>query len=239
MTYTIIGRNPINGEIGIAIATYSLAVGGTCPHISAAVGVCTSQGSTNPAIGREVISNLIFGDSVELALENALSSDDYPLNRQVAAMTQSGEFAVHSGSNTRSFSGHLIGENCLAVGNFLQGKHVLESMVEAFENTAIVNLSDRLIGALLAGKDAGGQSGDGEVHLVERSACIMTTKPDDAFPLGVRVDVSDDAVGELASIADSYAEMHSYYLQRAVDPTDLPAQDEYVRQLRGQSSQKL
>ena len=236
MTYTIIGRDPENGEIGIAIATYSLAVGGTCPHISAGVGVCTSQASTNPVIGQAVISNLTSGELVEVALKRAVDDDEHPRNRQVAVMTQSGAFAVHSGSNTRSFSGHLIGENCLAVGNFLQGQHVLQSMVAEFENTATNNLADRLIGALQAGKDAGGQSGDGGVHLIERSACLMTTKPDYAFPLDVRVDVSDDAVGELARIAASYAEMHSYYLQRAVDPSNLPAQDEYVRQLRGQSS---
>ena len=33
MTFTILGRDPETGKIGIGIATYSLAVGATCPFI--------------------------------------------------------------------------------------------------------------------------------------------------------------------------------------------------------------
>ena len=54
MTFTILGRDPSTGELGRGIATYSLAVGATCPQMSPGIGVVTSQASTNPVIGEEI-----------------------------------------------------------------------------------------------------------------------------------------------------------------------------------------
>ena len=55
MTFTILGRDPETGKIGIGIATYSLAVGATCPFILPDSSVLTSQAAANPNIGKEII----------------------------------------------------------------------------------------------------------------------------------------------------------------------------------------
>ena len=78
MTFSILGRNPINGELGIAIATYSLAVGGSCPGILSGVGVVTSQAATIPAISRIIIEHLKNGLKLDDALGKAITSDLYP-----------------------------------------------------------------------------------------------------------------------------------------------------------------
>ena len=113
MTFTILGRDPSNGKLGIGIATYSLAVGATCPRILRGVGVATSQASTNPGIGRELIELLKDGLDPAIALERSVANDSHPEFRQVALLTPAGNALVHSGANTKPFSGYVRGKNCV------------------------------------------------------------------------------------------------------------------------------
>ena len=54
MTFSILAKNPNTKEFGIAIATYSLAVGATCPSFIKGEDVITSQSATNPKIGEKI-----------------------------------------------------------------------------------------------------------------------------------------------------------------------------------------
>ena len=231
MTFTILGRDPANGELGIGIATYSLAVGATCPKVLPGVGVATSQASTNPAISERLMELLENGTDPASALEQAVANDSHPEFRQVALLTPHGDALVHSGAKTKPFSGYLSGDNCVAVGNFLTDARVLGAMVSKFEgDTENVSLAERLISALEGGKSAGGQNmADGTQHLPERSACLVVAAPGDSFPVDIRVDFSEDAIPALRKAFAAYGPMHRYYLARAHDPTDLPFQYDVVK----------
>ena len=50
-TFTILGRRASNGQLGIGIATYSLAVGAYCPVVRPNIGVVSSQAYANPRLG--------------------------------------------------------------------------------------------------------------------------------------------------------------------------------------------
>jgi len=235
MTFTILGRNPGTGELGIAIATYSLAVGATCPKILPGMGVATSQASTNPAIAEELMELLEDGVEPVEAFMQAIANDEHPEFRQVALLTPHGDPFVHSGANIKPSSGHATGNECVVVGNFLENDDVLQAMVDAFENTSETNnntLTDRLISALDAGKQAGGQSSANGTHLPERSAAILVGEPGERFPIDIRIDASTDAIPELRVAHKTYLEMHEYYLQRAENPTNLPSQDDWVHGIR-------
>ncbi len=233
MTFTVLGRDPASGALGIGIATYSLAVGATCPRIMPGVGVVTSQASTNPAIGDELMELLLSGtDDPASALDRAVANDEHPEFRQVALLTRDGRTFVHSGENTKPFSGYVNGENCVAVGNFLTGANVLAAMVQAFEtDRASESLAEKLLSALEAGKKTGGQSGPNRTHLAERSACLMIATSGEKFPIDIRVDFSTDAIPALRDAFVAYDVMHTYYLARAEDPTNLPSQYDVVKRL--------
>jgi uncharacterized Ntn-hydrolase superfamily protein len=238
MTFTILGRDTKTGELGIAIATYSLAVGATCPRILPGLGVVTSQASTNPAIGEEIMELLEDGLDPSDAFMQALANDDHPDYRQIALLTPHGDPLIHSGANIKPSSGQVSGANCVAIGNFLANDEVLGAMVEGFEhpdaNPSADNdttLATRLISALEAGKTAGGQSGSDDTHLPERSACLIVGSPRERFPIDVRVDFSTDAISSLKVAFTAYHPMHDYYLKRADDPTELPSQDEWVKRI--------
>jgi uncharacterized Ntn-hydrolase superfamily protein len=236
MTFTILGRNPQTGELGIAIATYSLAVGATCPQILPGIGVATSQASTNPAIGEEIMELLEDATQPAEAFIQAFVNDEHQEFRQIAFLAPTGDPIVHSGDSIKPFSGHVIAENCVAVGNFLANENVLQAMVDGFsepdKNTdSAPTLADRLLSALDSGKQAGGQSSADASHLPERSACLLIGAPGEPFPIDIRIDVSTNAIPELRTAYETYLPMHDYYLNRAENPTDLPSQDEWAKQL--------
>jgi uncharacterized Ntn-hydrolase superfamily protein len=232
MTYTILGRDPSSGELGIGIATYSLAVGATCPEVLQGVGVVTSQASTNPAIGQVLIELLQRGTDPVSALEQSLANDSHPESRQVALLTPEGAPLVHSGGDTKPFSGFASGENCVAVGNFLAGSDVVEQMVRAFgDDRTPAPLAERLILALEGGKNAGGQNETDGTHLSERSACLMVAAPGEPFPVDIRVDFSGDAIPALREAFAAYDTLHRYYIARAENPTGLPYQYDVVKRL--------
>jgi uncharacterized Ntn-hydrolase superfamily protein len=242
MTFTILGRNPENGELGIGIATYSLAVGATCPKLLPGIGVATSQASTNPAIAEEMMELLEDGTEPAAAFVQALANDQHPEFRQLALLTITSDPFVHSGSNIKPHSGHISGTDCVAVGNFLANDRVLTAMVEGFSNPdsdmtngdPIQNpptLAERLLAALGAGKISGGQSGSDGAHLPERSAALLVATPTAKFPIDLRIDVSREAIPALRAAYKTYLPMHNYYLQRAENPTTLPSQDDWVKNL--------
>ena len=233
MTFTILGKDPNTDELGIAIATYSLAVGATCPKILPGIGVSTSQASTNPAIGEEIMELIEYGSTPVEAFMEALANDEHPEFRQIALLPLNGDPLIHSGENIKPVSGHLNGENCTAIGNFLANDEVLPAIVDGFSNPSSgTTLADRLISALEAGKQAGGQSGSGGTHLPERSAALLIGAPGERFPIDIRVDASTDAIPDLRAIYNTYLPMHEFYLKRADNPTNLPSQDDWVNGAR-------
>ncbi|HCI86796.1 MAG TPA: DUF1028 domain-containing protein, partial [Dehalococcoidia bacterium] len=78
MTFTILGRDAKTGELGIGIATYSLAVGATCPQILPGIAVMTTQASTNPTIAEEIMELIENGYSPTDAFMQALANDEHP-----------------------------------------------------------------------------------------------------------------------------------------------------------------
>ena len=237
MTFTILGRDAETGSIGIGIATYSLAVGATCPFMLPDSSVLTSQAAANPNIGEEIIK-LVRNDCKPVeAMEQAVRRDPHPEYRQIALLTSTGEVSVHSGSQTRPFSGYSKGQDCIAVGNFLKNEQVLETMTDEFNGLHKgASLADRLVAALDAGKHAGGQTGSNDKHLAERSAYLMVHTPREQFPLDTRVDYSDDAIADFKKAIGAYQAMHQFYLARAANPVDLPPQDQWPGNLDPSSS---
>ncbi|SVB50850.1 uncharacterized protein METZ01_LOCUS203704, partial [marine metagenome] len=149
MTFTILGRDPETGNIGIGIATYSLAVGATCPFMLPDSSVLTSQAAANPKIGEEIITLVKNGSTPVEAMEQTVKRDPYPEYRQIALLTSTGAVSIHSGSQTRPVSGFSKGQDCIAIGNFLKSEQILVAMTEEFNGLRDeASLSDRLIAAL-------------------------------------------------------------------------------------------
>ena len=233
MTYTVIGRCQRTGELGIGIATYSLAVGATCPWFAPGRGALSTQAFTNPDLGPAGVELLQAGREPEEVISELRRLDGEFEYRQVGVLgagDASGSAAAHSGEEIRGWAGHLIGDGVIAMGNGLAGGGVIEAMAGAFAEDESSGLAARLMGALEAGRDAGGQEPTPGGHLPERSAVLLVYGRGPVALTDLRVDLHDDAVGELRRTFEMYSAYGPYYEQRHHDPSRLQAQEDWTRE---------
>jgi uncharacterized Ntn-hydrolase superfamily protein len=233
MTYSIIGRCAHTGRLGLGITTFSLAVGGRCEGIAANVGVCKTQAfpnRTNDPLGIKLLAEGFLPVRVMEVFAANDSEHDY---RQIAIMDREGRIAAHTGSGTRGWSGHEVGINCVAFGNGLVGPQALAGLIEGFQTKAAEPLEYRLMRALEAGRDAGGQ-GTAQAHKPERSAAIKVVDRLDYPDIDVRVDVHPTAVEELRRVLEEFKLYEEFYRERGGNPSQAIPQDVFVAQLKAQ-----
>ena len=225
MTFSILAKNPNTKEIGIAIATYSLAVGATCPSFIKGEAVITSQSATNPKIGEKIKKLIINKKDPENAFNSSIKEDPFYNFRQVALLTFGNKPLVFTGNEVNKYCGSVISDNCIAIGNYLAGKNVLDSMIENFENeNENISLGEKLMSSLLSAKNSGGQKSLEGSELPERSACIIVSSLEESFPVNLRIDFSSNPIKDLSELYSKYIGMHKYYLKRASNPKNLPPQ---------------
>ncbi len=201
MTFSLIGRDPATGTLGLAVSTAAAAVGKRVPHVEPGVGLVATQGKTNIRYGSLGLKLMAMGFTPQQALETVLRQDENRAYRQVLMTDCRGDWAVHTGARTERWHGHLVGEHAVALGNTLPGRQVLDAMATAFAR-AEGELSRRLLAGLRAGQDAGG---DREGRC---SAAIVVVDPRAFAPWGLavdlRVDFDPDPVYRLAEVLERY-----------------------------------
>ncbi|MEL0658639.1 DUF1028 domain-containing protein [Psychromonas arctica] len=217
MTISIAAYCPNTGQLGIAISSSSIAVGARCPWLLTGVGAVSSQNITLPALGNATLENLQNDLSAESALKHALETDEFSAYRQVTVINTKGETACFSGSKTLGVHNMVQGKNCVVAGNMLSQPSVINAMVDNFLSTT-GQLTERLIIALQAGVDAGGEAGP--VH----SAAVKVVDKHPWPLVDLRVDwVEENPIGELFTLWGNYAPQMQDYVTRALDPREAPS----------------
>ena len=233
-TYTIIGRCPRTSRLGIGIATFSLAVGGYCPYIKANVAAVSTQAFVNPRLGPLALRLLETGHPPAKVLDELGASDPHIEYRQIGIVDRSAHSAARTGKETRPWAGHIVGNVFVAMGNALAGEEIVQAIADWFQDTEGEELDSRLLRALEAGHEAGGQRGVDGRHLTERSAGIIMYHQEDYPYLDLRVDAHELAVEELRRVHTVYMGYVPYYEMRTSEPHKTPPQEEWTqRQERG------
>ncbi|MDJ0932050.1 DUF1028 domain-containing protein [Breoghania sp.] len=164
MTYSIIGRDPETGEIGCAVQSKFPGVGSIVLHGRVFAGgegaAClTTQAFSNPRHGDDGLTLMERGATPAEALAILTGDDDVCDERQIAAMTLTTPPAAFTGETAVSWEGAVgscTGAHCVTTGNALASDCVLSDMVTAF-GAVEGELTERLVAALRAGWDAGGE----------------------------------------------------------------------------------
>ncbi len=212
-TFTILGRCPKSGALGVATSTGEMAVGSRVPFVKSAVGAVATQALTDPRLGPKGIDWLEEGVSAADVLERLAASDPYIEARQIGVVDAQGRTAARTGSENRDWKGHYEGDQFIAMGNRLTSRATVDAMVEAYRNNAEEALEERLMLAIEAGRDAGGQHGG------QRSAAIKVCEDLDYPIVDLRADDYDDPAAELRRLFDTYKPRIPYYRVRAADPS--------------------
>jgi uncharacterized Ntn-hydrolase superfamily protein len=228
-TYTIVGRCPRTFQFGVALATYSLGVGGYCPYVRTNIGALASQAYANPQLGILGMRLLELGFSAGKVLDELRKEDDFYEYRQIGIVSRDGTGKCHTGSATRAWAGHIVGDGYVAMGNALAGEHIVRAIAEAFDASAAERLDERLVRGIEAARDAGGQTSKTGDHLAERSAALVLHHFHDYPMMDIRVDAHDQAVDELRRIHGIFVPYSEYRERWINDPSNVPSQDEWAR----------
>jgi uncharacterized Ntn-hydrolase superfamily protein len=186
MTFSIAAAGP-HGQLGIAVASRVLGVGGRCAYIvPGRVAVC-SQAYVNPYLAVDIGA----AADARAAARAALASDPAREWRQLIALTSRGETFAHTGASTDPWAGHRVGAGCIAAGNLLTGGAVVDALVETFAACDNEPLPERLMRALEAGQAAGGD------RRGQQSAALLVHGPLEPAYVDLRVDDHATPVAEL------------------------------------------
>jgi uncharacterized Ntn-hydrolase superfamily protein len=132
--------------------------------------------------------------------------------RQLAAVDAAGGSAAYSGVLAVGVATGAWAAGAAAAGNLLADRGVPAAMLAAFGDRPGDDLGDRLIAALRAGLDAGG-----EVSGVRSAGMIIAESV--PWPVtDLRVDWHDDPIGQLAGLWRIWQPQAESYVQRALHP---------------------
>jgi uncharacterized Ntn-hydrolase superfamily protein len=231
MTYSILGRDASNGDLGVAVQSKFPGVGSLVPYGEAEVGVVATQGFANPRHGSAGLALLTAGAAPHQAVDILLAGDSEGSKRQFAIVDRHGAVAAHTGADLYGWdgwAGHASGRGCVALGNGLAGGAVVDQMVRTWES-AQGSLAERLMAALESGERAGGDIRG------QQSAALLVLRRDGGYrsldDRHVVISVYDHAQ-PIAELLRCYALHRLSYFPS--DPAKLvPIGPELARELKG------
>jgi uncharacterized Ntn-hydrolase superfamily protein len=205
-----------DGAVGMAVTSSSPAVAARCIHLRAGVGGAASQNITDPRLGTSLLDGLAAGLDARGALAGVVADRPLVEYRQLTVLAMDGEGAAYSGSRTLGTHHDRVGARVVAAGNMLAGTEVIDAVVDTFEGST-GELEERLLVALEAGAAAGGEAGP--VH----SAGLSVVRQVPWRETDLRVDWSEDPLGELRALLEVWLPQRDDYVTRGLDPTKAPS----------------
>ena len=220
MTISIAARCARSGQLGAIIASSSICVASRCAFVRAGAGAALSQNVTDPRLGPRMLEMLAAGVPAAEAVAAAAASTEHAEHRQLALIDSRGRSAHRTGSQALGVHAATTGKDCVSVGNLLDNSGVPAAMVAAFQASAGL-LATRLIGAMAAAIEAGGEAGP----LHSMGLLVAGDGSDGAdWPLvDLRIDWSDAPLADMRSLWAEYAPQQNAYLTRALDPNAAPS----------------
>lgn len=157
-TFSITAYDPQAQEWGIAVATNNIYVGNSTCYIQPGNGAFSVIAETEPAYAINGFEQLKNGQAIEQAINFTRMRDTLADYRQVAGIDAKGNVFAFTGSTLKYWKGvstQLIGKQYVIMGNQL-APGTLQAMATTFEQSK-GKLAERLLIALIAGENAGGQ----------------------------------------------------------------------------------
>jgi len=203
MTWSIVARDKASGAFGIAITTKFFAVGALCPHAMSHVGALSTQALVNPTFGPRGLRLLREGVPAPEVARILLAGDEGRETRQLHILDAAGRSAAHTGKDCIGWCGHLIRSGFSVAGNMLAGPAVIEDTAAFFAAHPDLPFAERLIGALDAGQEAGGDKRG------KQSAALVIHSTEEYPELDIRV---DDHAEPLVELRRLYAVAQTHYM---------------------------
>ena len=217
MTFSVVARCSNTGMFGVAITSSSPAVAARCSLARAGIGAVASQNITDPSLGPKTLDAMSAGLSAADAVHQEISNTEFNEYRQLLAVDNNGQSAIHSGDQSLGVWGQASSTNVACGGNLLSHEGIPGIMVDAFAKSD-GHFGARLIETLKAGLGAGGEAGP--IHSAGLKIVHTVSWP----VADLRVDWSNECpIEELENLWLLYQPQLDDYVQRALNPTLAPS----------------
>ena len=214
-TFSIIARDPETGDFGVAVQSKFFNAAAIVPWAKAGVGAIAPQAFANYSYGPEGLKLLEQGLTAPEVVRRLTEADPDRERRQLAVIDAKGNVAHFTGSQCIPWAGAIAGPNYSAQGNILVGEQVVRAMARAFETTR-GDLADRLVAALAAGQEAGGDARG------QQSAGLLVVRKGAGFGgsdryIDLRVDDHPEPIRELQRLLRRYRLTLELYRSMALE----------------------
>ena len=149
-------RDAKTGQLGVAVQSHHFSVGSIVPWAKAGVGAVATQAQAEVSYGYLGLELMGAGKDARTALKALTIADANREARQVAMVDSRGTVAVHTGSRCVPLAGDFEGTDFSCQANFAKSKKVWQAMGKVYASSTDVSFPERLIRALEAGQEAGG-----------------------------------------------------------------------------------
>jgi uncharacterized Ntn-hydrolase superfamily protein len=235
MTFSIVARSADGEAWGVAVASKFLGVGAVVPAAVAGVGAVATQAEANVAWKGLALAHLDEGATAPVALQRLLEEDPGRDHRQVGLVDLDGTAVSHTGASCLDWAGGVTGEGYAIQGNVLASEDVVLAMQAAWDTSDDdAPLGRRLLAALTAGDDAGGD------RRGRQSAALLVVRDGagygggDDIEVDLRVDDHADPVTELARLLD----LNDLYLTASTEEEKVPVTAELEQELQSFATER-
>jgi uncharacterized Ntn-hydrolase superfamily protein len=195
-TYSIVARDSVTGELGVAVQSHWFSVGPVVAWAHAGVGAVATQSLAEVSYGPLGLELMRAGKSARQALDALLLADPGREVRQVAMVDARGRVAVHTGKNCIARAGHVAGDQFSVQANLMERSTVWDAMAEAYANSG-GDLADRMLAALEAAQAEGGDIRGKQSAAIRIVAAESSGLPYRDTVMDLRVEDHPEPVAEL------------------------------------------
>jgi uncharacterized Ntn-hydrolase superfamily protein len=203
-TYSIVARDPVTGEMGVAVQSHWFSVGTSVAWGEAGIGVVATQSFINKSYGIRGLELLREGNPPQQALKLLLQNDDGREYRQVAILDREGSVATHTGNRCIDYAGHASGENYAVQANMMLNEKVVPAMEKAWKEKSHLPLAERMVEVLAAAQRAGGDIRGRQSAALMVFAPEGTDEPWNDKRIDLRVDDTKEPVQEISRLLKLY-----------------------------------
>lgn len=227
-TFSIVARDSATGEMAVAVQSHWFSVGTSVLWGESGTGVVATQSFIDKSYGPNGLALMKNGLTAQQALDSLLRIDAGREVRQVAFIDNKGNVAGHTGNKCIQYASDIQGANFSVQSNMMLGNKVCENMAAAFRSSYGKPLAERVLAALDAAQDAGG-----DIRGMQSAALIVVNGPaTDKWndkKIDVRVDDHDAPLEELRRLYNLYvAYQHMNNGDLATEKNDMEtAMNEY------------
>jgi len=191
------------------------------------VGAIATQSWIKASYGDQGLRLLAEGASASEALDRLVAEDDGREQRQVGVVDREGRTASYTGAACVEWAGERHGASYASQGNMLVSGDTLTALAETFEATASDPLAERLIAALAAAQDAGGD------RRGQQAAAVRVVRQGGGYlAADVLVDLRVDDHPEPISELERLYGLHQLYFGSTARERWLRVDDELAAELR-------